>query len=37
MNDPAKTGGNWRWEMASGALTPSLAKRLRELTEAAGR
>ncbi|HET9719791.1 MAG TPA: 4-alpha-glucanotransferase, partial [Solirubrobacteraceae bacterium] len=37
MNDPSRVGGNWRWEMAAGALTPDLAKRLRELTEAAGR
>ncbi len=37
MNDPSKTGGNWRWEMEPGALTRDDAKRLRELTEAAGR
>ncbi|HWD84817.1 MAG TPA: 4-alpha-glucanotransferase [Solirubrobacteraceae bacterium] len=37
MNDPARVGGNWRWEMRSGALTPDLARRLRELTEAGGR
>jgi 4-alpha-glucanotransferase len=37
MNDPSRTGGNWRWEMEPGALTPDLAKRLRSLTDAAGR
>jgi 4-alpha-glucanotransferase len=37
MNDPSRTGGNWRWEMAPGALTGDHAKRLRELTEAGGR
>lgn len=37
MNDPSRTGGNWRWEMPAGALTRDTAKRLRELTRAAGR
>jgi 4-alpha-glucanotransferase len=37
MNDPASPGGNWRWQMRTGALTPALAQRLREATEAAGR
>ena len=27
----------WRWRMEAGALTPALARRLREATEAAGR
>jgi 4-alpha-glucanotransferase len=37
MNDPSRAGGNWRWRMPAGALTPALAARLREATEAAGR
>jgi 4-alpha-glucanotransferase len=37
MNDPGRAGGNWRWQMEAGALTPALARRLREATEAAGR
>jgi 4-alpha-glucanotransferase len=37
MNDPAKTSGNWRWQLEPGALTASLARRLREATEEAGR
>jgi 4-alpha-glucanotransferase len=37
MNDPSRAGGNWRWRLSEGALTPSLAGRLREATEAAGR
>jgi 4-alpha-glucanotransferase len=37
MNDPARAGGNWRWQMEPGALTSDLAKRLRAATEAAGR
>ena len=37
MNHPARAGGNWRWQMRSGALTPALAQRLREATEAHGR
>jgi 4-alpha-glucanotransferase len=37
MNDPASAGGNWRWQMRRGALTPALARRLREATEDAGR
>jgi 4-alpha-glucanotransferase len=37
MNDPARAGGNWRWRMDAGALTPALARRLHEATEAAGR
>lgn len=37
MNDPSRAGGNWRWQMEPGALTPALARRLRELTAAAGR
>jgi len=37
MNDPGRAGGNWRWRMEAGALTPALARRLREATEEAGR
>jgi 4-alpha-glucanotransferase len=37
MNAPGRTGGAWRWRMERGALTPRLARRLREATEAAGR
>ena len=37
MNDPGRAGGSWRWRMEAGALTPALARRLREATEAAGR
>lgn len=37
MNDPARAGGNWRWQMKRGALTPALASRLRAATRAAAR
>jgi 4-alpha-glucanotransferase len=37
MNVPGRAGGSWRWQMESGALTPALAGKLREVTEAAGR
>ena len=37
MNMPGRAGGQWRWQMADGALTPAMARRLRRLTEAAGR
>jgi 4-alpha-glucanotransferase len=37
MNDPARASGSWRWRMEPGALTPTLARRLREATEEAGR
>ncbi len=37
MNHPARAGGNWRWRMERGALTPALARRLREATIEAGR
>ncbi|HEY3725950.1 MAG TPA: 4-alpha-glucanotransferase [Solirubrobacteraceae bacterium] len=37
MNDPSTAGGSWRWQMSAGALTPGLARRLREATEEAGR
>ena len=37
MNAPGRAAGAWRWRMSRGALTPALARRLREATEAAGR
>jgi 4-alpha-glucanotransferase len=37
MNDPSRTGANWRFQMARGALTRPLARTLREVTEESGR
>jgi 4-alpha-glucanotransferase len=37
MNQPGRIGNSWRWRMEPGALTLALARRLREVTEAAGR
>jgi 4-alpha-glucanotransferase len=39
MNDPGRPQRrrNWRWRLETRALTPALAARLREATEAAGR
>jgi 4-alpha-glucanotransferase len=37
MNAPGRASGSWRWKLAGGELTPALARRLRELTAAAGR
>jgi len=37
MNTPGTARGNWRWQLRTKALTPQLARRLRALTEAAGR
>jgi len=37
MNYPGRQGGNWRWQLPAGALTPKLAARLRDATEQAGR
>ena len=37
MNSPARASGNWRWQLKRGALTPALARRLRDATEDAGR
>jgi 4-alpha-glucanotransferase len=37
MNDPTRNSGQWRWHLSRGALTASLARRLREATEEAGR
>ena len=33
MNLPGTASGNWRWRFTSDALTPELARRLKELTE----
>ncbi len=37
MNTPGTVGGNWKFELAAGALDAGLAARLRAATEAAGR
>ena len=37
MNTPGRAEGNWTWRFAAGALTPELARRLRESTELYGR
>ena len=37
MNTPSKTGGNWEFRVAPGALTSERAARLRALTETSGR
>jgi 4-alpha-glucanotransferase len=37
MNYPSRPAGNWRWQLRPGQLTRSLAERLREATEEAGR
>jgi 4-alpha-glucanotransferase len=37
MNRPGRTEGNWRWKLDRGALTPALARRLRDLAEQHGR
>jgi 4-alpha-glucanotransferase len=37
MNHPAHSVGSWRWQLRAGALTPELARRLREATDATGR
>jgi 4-alpha-glucanotransferase len=37
MNNPARGSGSWRWQMRPGALTPALARRLREATSEFGR
>jgi 4-alpha-glucanotransferase len=34
MTTPATTTGNWQWRLRPGRLTPTLATRLREMTEA---
>jgi 4-alpha-glucanotransferase len=37
MNNPARPSRNWRWRLGQRALTPAVARRLREVTEEAGR
>ena len=37
MNRPGSVGGNWSWRLERGALTPALARRLRERTGRHGR
>jgi 4-alpha-glucanotransferase len=37
LNVPGRTEGNWRWQLGPDQLTPDLARRLRDATEAAGR
>lgn len=37
MNRPATTEGNWQWRLSPEQLTPSIADRLREMTELYGR
>jgi len=37
MNTPGRPEGNWAWRFAADALTPELARRLRESTERYGR
>jgi 4-alpha-glucanotransferase len=37
MNTPGTPRGNWTWRVNGSALTPSVARRLSELTHATGR
>jgi 4-alpha-glucanotransferase len=37
MNVPSRASGSWRWRLEPGALTPALARRLREATAEASR
>jgi 4-alpha-glucanotransferase len=37
MNTPGTAGGQWRWRLEPGQLTPEHARRLRRLTERTGR
>jgi 4-alpha-glucanotransferase len=37
MNQPGRIGNSWQWRMEPDKLTPAMAGRLREITEAAGR
>jgi 4-alpha-glucanotransferase len=37
MNQPGRAGASWRWQLAHGALTPALGRRLRAASEEAGR
>jgi 4-alpha-glucanotransferase len=37
MNMPGVAGGQWKWRLRDGQMTPALARRLRRLTADAGR
>jgi 4-alpha-glucanotransferase len=37
MNLPGTTQGSWKWRLDHGALTAAHARRLRAITEEAGR
>jgi 4-alpha-glucanotransferase len=37
MNRPATGDGNWEWQLAPGQFTPTLAEKLRAMTETYGR
>ena len=37
MNTPGTVGGNWRWRLTNGALTPELAEYIAEMTVMYGR
>jgi 4-alpha-glucanotransferase len=37
MNMPGVAGGQWKWRLAPGQLTPAMARRLRRITADAGR
>jgi 4-alpha-glucanotransferase len=37
MNRPGTVRGNWKWQLKGGELTPRLARRLHELTQASDR
>jgi len=37
MNRPARSDGNWQWQLVPEQLRPELARELREMTETYGR
>lgn len=37
MNTPGKAGGNWRWRLERGELSPAIGRELHRLTELSGR
>jgi len=37
MNRPARSDGNWQWQLVPEQLVPDLARDLREITETYGR
>jgi 4-alpha-glucanotransferase len=37
MNKPATTEGNWKWRLSPEQLTPSVTRKLLEMTEIYGR